>query len=85
MSGRLIRNELSTQDTSTNISQNLIQEKRKHQIYKFLKSYVTDRGLKIFVHFEYKSEMSKVFKEVIEDKFGTRNGSQGQKRTEVDI
>ena len=85
MNEKQARNELSTQDTSTNISQDLIKEKRKQQIYKFLQSYVIDKALKIFVYFEHKTDMSKVFKEVIENKFEMVHDNQGQKRIEVDI
>ena len=85
MSDKQIRDQLSIQDTSTYTSQDLIKEKRKYQIYKFLKSYVVSKALKIFLHFDHKSEMSKVFKEVIEDKFEMAHNNQGSKRTEIDI
>ena len=85
MNEKQARNELSTQDTSTNTSQDLIKEKRKQQIYKFLQSYVVSRALKIFVHFEHKTDMSKVFKEVIENKYEMAHDNQGSKRIEVDI
>ena len=85
MSDKQIKNKLSTQDTSTNTSQDLIKEKRKYQIYKFLQSYDVSKSLKIFLHFDHKSEMSKVFKEVIEDKFEMAHDNQGSKRIELDI
>ena len=85
MNEKQARNELSTQDTSTNISQDLIKEKRKQQIYKFLQSYVVSRALKIFVYFEHKTNMSKVFKEVIENKYEMAHDNQGSKRIELDI
>ena len=85
MSDKQIKNKLSTQDTSTNTSQDLIKEKRKYLIYKFLQSYDVSKSLKIFLHFDHKSEMSKLFKEVIEDKFEMAHDNQGSKRIELDI
>ena len=85
MSDKQIRDQLSIQDTSTYTSQDLIKEKRKYQIYEFLKSYDVSKALKIFLHFDHKSEMSKVFKEVIEDKFEMAHDNQGSKRIELDI
>ena len=85
MSDKQIRDQLSTQDTSTNNSEDWLKEKRKQQIYKFLQSYVIDKALKIFVYFEHKTDMSKVFKEVIENKYEMAHDNQGSKRIEVDI
>ena len=85
MNDKQTKNKHSTQDKSIDNSQDLIKEKRKYQIYEFLKSYDVSKALKIFLHFDNKSEMSKVFKEVIEDNFEMTHDNQGSKRIEVDI
>ena len=77
--------ELSRQNTSTKNSHELNKEKRKYQIHQFLQSYTVDEAMKIFVCFDSQSEMSKAFKEVIENNFENTHDNQNSKKTEMDI
>ena len=86
MSDKQIKNELDFQETRSITPSNLLKEKRKHHIYKFLQSYVvSSKTLKIFLYFDCKNEMSKIFKEVIQNKFEMTDDDQDQRRIELDI
>ena len=86
MSEKQFKNETGFEETGSISPSNLLKEKRKHHIYKFLQSYVvSSKTLKIFLYFDYKNEMSKIFKEVIQNKFEMTDDDRGRRRIELDI
>ena len=86
MSEKQFKNETGFQETENISPSNLLKEKRKHHIYKFLQSYVvSSKTLKIFLYFDCKNEMSKIFKEVIQNKFEMTDDDRGRRRIELDI